>query len=291
MSELFDSLPTWDLHDLGSLFNQNFNLGIWPRNVLVDACYNIDESPGHILRSPEVDIIGDVSTGYLEDALIKFSVKSKRRRLSFNAEDKPNNHFDNDQNDWRISENYSCTSSQFADESPNSSINIFSESSNQPKHSFEPSSSTSEKHYCDNKKRVVYPFGLVKPGGREEDVTLNDINKKILMPSARPVRHPVGAFACRPCLSAHGPGLSGKVVVAFTKIQTSGRGLSSILLGRISPSPSCLLNRIVFLSASQISNCFLLRFSSTSRRFSRQRSSLTAEVRSLSSLSTSHLGF
>ncbi|KAL0813339.1 hypothetical protein Bca101_069782 [Brassica carinata] len=203
MSELFDSLPTWDLHDLGSLFNQNFNL---------DACYNIDESPGHILRSPEVDIIGDVSTGYLEDALIKFSVKSKRRRLSFNAEDKPNNHFDNDQNDWRICENYSCTSSQFADESPNSSINIFSESSNQPKHSFEPSSSTSEKHYCDNKKRVVYPFGLVKPGGREEDVTLNDINKKILMPSARPVRHPVGAFACRPCLSAHGPGLSGKVV-------------------------------------------------------------------------------
>ncbi|KAG5392250.1 hypothetical protein BRARA_F00989 [Brassica rapa] len=220
MSELFDTLPTWDLHNLGSLFNQNFNL---------DACYNIDESPEHILRSPEVDIIGDVSTGYLEDALIEFRVKSKRRRLSFNAEDKPNNHFDNYQNDWRISENYSCTSSQFADESPNSSINIFPESSNQPKHSFEPSSSTSEKHYCDNKKRVVYPFGLVKPGGREEDVTLNDINKKILMPSARPVRHPVGAFACRPCLSAHGPGLSGKAVVAFTKIQTSGRGTITII--------------------------------------------------------------
>ncbi|CAG7868910.1 unnamed protein product [Brassica rapa] len=221
MSELFDSLPTWDLHNLGSLFNQNFNL---------DACYNIDESPEHILRSPEVDIIGDASTGYLEDALIEFHVKSKRRRLSFNAEDKPNNHFDNYQNDWGISENYSCTSSQFAaDESPNSSINIFSESSNQPKRSFEPSSSTSEKHYCDNKKRVVYPFGLVKPGGREEDVTLNDINKKILMPSARPVRHPVGAFACRPCLSAHGPGLSGKAVVAFTKIQTSGRGTITII--------------------------------------------------------------
>ncbi|KAL0865042.1 hypothetical protein Bca101_044160 [Brassica carinata] len=185
MSELFDSLPTWDLHNLGSLFNQNFNL---------DACYNIDESPEHILRSPEVDVIGDVSTGYLEDALIEFSVKSKRRRLSFNAEDRPNNHFDNYQNDWRISENYSCTSSQFA-----------------------------EKNYCDDKKRVVYPFGVVKPGGREEDITLNDINKRILMPSARPVRHPVGAFACRPCLSAHGPGLSGKAVVAFTKIQTSGR--------------------------------------------------------------------
>ncbi|KAF8099260.1 hypothetical protein N665_0247s0041 [Sinapis alba] len=216
MSELFDSLTTWDLHSLGSLFNQNFNL---------DACYDIDESPEHILRSPEVDIIGDVSTGYLEDALIEFNVRSKRRRLSFNAEDQTSNY----QNNWGMSENYSCMSSQLADESPNSSINILSEASNHSKHSFEPYSSTSKTNYNDKKKRVVYPFGVVKPGGREEDVTLNDINKRILMPSARPVRHPVGAFACRPCLSAHGPGLSGKAVVAFTKIQTLGRGTITII--------------------------------------------------------------
>ncbi|CAH8353833.1 unnamed protein product [Eruca vesicaria subsp. sativa] len=219
MSELFDSLPTWDLHNIGSLFNQNFNL---------DACYDIDESPEHVLHSPEVDIIGDVSTGYLEDALIEFSVKRKRRRLSFNAEDKPHNHFGNFQNDWGISEIYSCTSSQFAEESPNSSIKKISDTSNHSKHSLEPSS-TSKKNYNDKKKRVVYPFGVVKPGGREEDVTLNDINKRILMPSSRPVRHPVGAFACRPCLSAHGPGLSGKAVVAFTKIQTLGRGTITII--------------------------------------------------------------
>ena len=77
--------------------------------------------------------------------------------------------------------------------------------------------------------RVVYPFAVVKPGGREGDVTLNDINERILMPPTRPVKHPVGDFACRPCVSPHGPGLSGKAVVALTKIQTQGRGTITII--------------------------------------------------------------
>ncbi|XP_010496306.1 PREDICTED: uncharacterized protein LOC104773397 [Camelina sativa] len=222
MSELSYSLPSWDLHNLGSLFNQNFNLDAWGL---------IDESPEHILCSPEMDI-GDVSTGYLEDALVELSGRSKRRRLSFNgAEYKPNNDLDHSQNNWGLSENYSCTSSQFAVESPNFSINKCSgeKSSDFSKNSFEPSSTTSKKNDNDEKKSVVYPFGVVKPGGREEDVTLNDINKRILMPSARPVRHPVGDYACRPCVSADGPGLSGKAVVAFTKIQTLGRGTITII--------------------------------------------------------------
>lgn len=79
------------------------------------------------------------------------------------------------------------------------------------------------------KRRVVYPFAVVKPGGSEEDVTLNDINERILMPPTRPVRHPVGDFACRPCVSAQGPGLSGKAVVALTKIHTQGRGTITII--------------------------------------------------------------
>ncbi|KAF3951628.1 hypothetical protein ACB098_03G090500 [Castanea mollissima] len=77
--------------------------------------------------------------------------------------------------------------------------------------------------------RVVYPFALVKPGGVEGDVTLNDINERILMPPTRPVRHPVGDFACRPCVSPHGPGLSGKAVVALTRIHTQGRGTITII--------------------------------------------------------------
>lgn len=75
----------------------------------------------------------------------------------------------------------------------------------------------------------MYPFGLVKPGGREEDVTLNDINERILMTPSRPVRHPVGDFASRPCVSTQGPGLSGKAVVALTRIQTQGRGTVTII--------------------------------------------------------------
>ncbi|KAK4264102.1 hypothetical protein QN277_029436 [Acacia crassicarpa] len=83
------------------------------------------------------------------------------------------------------------------------------------------------------KKRVItkvaYPFALVKPGGREGDVTLNDINERILMRPTRPVRHPVGDFACRPCVSPEGPGLSGKEVVALTRIHTQGKGTITII--------------------------------------------------------------
>jgi hypothetical protein len=79
-------------------------------------------------------------------------------------------------------------------------------------------------------KKVVYPFALVKPGGVEGDLTLNDINERILMPPTRPVRHPVGDYACRPLVtSPDGPGLSGKAVVAFTKIHTQGRGTITII--------------------------------------------------------------
>lgn len=77
--------------------------------------------------------------------------------------------------------------------------------------------------------KVAYPFALVKPGGREGDVTLNDINERILMRPTRPVRHPVGDFACRPCVSTEGPGLSGKEVVALTRIHTQGRGTITII--------------------------------------------------------------
>ncbi|ESQ33109.1 hypothetical protein EUTSA_v10004908mg [Eutrema salsugineum] len=205
--------------------------------------------PEQIYRSPEMDF-SDVSTGYLEDALIESCERSKRRRLLFDDPSKSLNDSCS-QNDWGLHESYSCLNSQFITphvytderksvissndepistvyESPDTSVSsdkiyVREKSPN------EPSSSN-----CGNKNkrlitRVVYPFGLVKPGAREEDVTLNDINKKILMPSARPVRHPVGDFASRPCISTHGPGLSGKAVVALTRIQTQGRGTITII--------------------------------------------------------------
>ncbi|KAE9603319.1 hypothetical protein Lal_00008129 [Lupinus albus] len=74
------------------------------------------------------------------------------------------------------------------------------------------------------KTRVVYPFAMVKSGGIEGDVTLNDINERTLMPPTRPVKHPVGDFACHPFVSVgQGSGLSGKPVVSLTTIHTLGR--------------------------------------------------------------------
>ncbi|XP_074340215.1 uncharacterized protein LOC141677958 isoform X3 [Apium graveolens] len=110
------------------------------------------------------------------------------------------------------------------------------------------SSSSSQTKYSLNKIKNVHPISLhketlyslhaistspvVKPGGLEGDMTLNDINERLLMPPTRPVRHPVGEFACRPVASANGPGLSGKAVVALTKIQTRGRGTITIIRTR-----------------------------------------------------------
>ncbi|WOL06620.1 hypothetical protein Cni_G15354 [Canna indica] len=90
---------------------------------------------------------------------------------------------------------------------------------------------------CDDDKKkkkkkmmsVAYPFAVVKPGGDEGDVTLDDINARIMMRPRRPVRHPVGEYAHGPGVSPEGPGLSGKAVVSLTRIQTQGRGTITII--------------------------------------------------------------
>nr|ADQ43187.1 unknown [Schrenkiella parvula] len=206
-------------------------------------------SPEQIYRSPEMDY-SDVSTGYLEDALIESCERSKRRRLLFDDPSNSLNDSYSSQNDWGLHESYGCLKSQFVTphvsterksgirnfeepistvyESPNTSVSP-DKMYVREKSPTEPSSSS---YGGKNKRlitRVVYPFGLVKPGGREDEITLNDVNKRILMPPARPVRHPVGDFASRPCISTHGPGLSGKAVVALTRIQTQGKGTITII--------------------------------------------------------------
>uniref|UniRef100_M8BQ74 Protein XRI1 n=1 Tax=Aegilops tauschii TaxID=37682 RepID=M8BQ74_AEGTA len=82
------------------------------------------------------------------------------------------------------------------------------------------------------KEGVLYPFAVVKPLVLDGD-TLNDVNRRILKRPARPVRHPVGQFACGPAVSSpHGPGLSGKAVVSLTKIRTGGKGTITIIRTR-----------------------------------------------------------
>ncbi|XP_066319657.1 uncharacterized protein [Miscanthus floridulus] len=81
---------------------------------------------------------------------------------------------------------------------------------------------------------VLYPFAVVKPLGLDDGsmTTLDDVNQRILKRPARPVRHPVGPFACGPAVSAHGLGLSGKAVVSLTKIRTGGNGTITIIRTR-----------------------------------------------------------
>ncbi|OVA16563.1 hypothetical protein BVC80_1547g27 [Macleaya cordata] len=95
------------------------------------------------------------------------------------------------------------------------------------------SSESYSKRGGDSRRKVAYPFNMVKPGGIEGDVTLNDINERILMRPTRPIKHPVGDMACHPsCVSTSGLGPSGKAVVAFTRIHTQGRGTVTIIRTR-----------------------------------------------------------
>ncbi|XP_050373861.1 protein XRI1 [Argentina anserina] len=227
----------------------------------------------------------DFSTGYLEDALVEFNERSKRRRmLSFNDDGirdsipvaSKRHSWDSD---WEMFESFDSisqliTSTEQSGDDPTSmsstpnsriyedetktvdtkmntrekAIDSSSSSSSCKESANTNSMEAAEKenrfsfNYSDEKlkkkrpmitSRVVYPFAVVKPGGLEGDVTLNDINERISMPPTRPVRHPVGDFACRPCVSdPDGPGLSGKAVVALTRIQTQGRGTITIIRTR-----------------------------------------------------------
>ncbi|KAF5750055.1 hypothetical protein HS088_TW03G00385 [Tripterygium wilfordii] len=239
----------WDLQHLGVL-NADMSLG-----GVMDGTGN-----SQFFSSLEPDF----STGYLEDALVEFGERFKRRRLLLYSTDDqirgpsdPSEGYYNYNSNckWDISENFSCMSqitallgvsdehmsTSMSNTSTEEEANIFSETKtaedaiSAPETLESPSSSYKPKTYFgstgidDDKRkkrminRVVYPFALVKPGGIEGDMTLNDINERILMPPTRPVRHPVGDFACRPCVSTDGPGLSGKAVVALTRIHTQGR--------------------------------------------------------------------
>ncbi|XP_059655274.1 uncharacterized protein LOC132302430 isoform X2 [Cornus florida] len=239
----------WDVHNLG---------------VLNADMTHFMESCSPPLFSP---LESDLSSGYLQDALFKFGDRSKRRRFllfDHHCDDQltkdsinPIQSYWNCKNDENYSENFSYLGqirnnkdgfSETAEEAISASETFDSSSSSQKDSVNEKSTFEKETIYSIHPispgagkkrkkkvitRRVVYPFAVVKPGGVEGDLTLNDINQRILMPPTRPVRHPVGDFACRPLLSLSGDGtgcsLSGKSVVAFTRIHTQGRGTITII--------------------------------------------------------------
>ncbi|KAL4586485.1 hypothetical protein LXL04_011121 [Taraxacum kok-saghyz] len=223
----YRSPMSWEMH--------NFQL----LNTEISHCMEMKDTPSFYDQSL---LDSDLSSGYLEDALFEF--RSKRRRLMMTADDHNLASYQNSTppsypSHW----DFNCTDDFDNYGELNVSANN-STSSSQSKNSInsqflsEKETLSSSDHFTgglieERKKkvitRVVYPFALVKPGGFKGDITLNDINERILMPPTRPVRHPVGDFACRPLVSLDGPGLSGKAVVALTRIQTHGRGTITII--------------------------------------------------------------
>ncbi|KAI7738570.1 hypothetical protein M8C21_008390 [Ambrosia artemisiifolia] len=201
-----------------------------------DTGMEMNNTPPLFYDQPLIDF--DNSSGYLEDALFEF--RSKRRRLMMPHDDLHHFH-PSDQNTssfpsyWDFSTAHDFENFVGGDNSTSSSQSKSSISGQffSDKETFSSPDHVSSGDIKEDKKkvitRVVYPFALVKPGGFKGDMTLNDINERILMPPTRPVRHPVGDFACRPLVSLDGPGLSGKVVVALTRIQTHGRGTITII--------------------------------------------------------------
>lgn len=74
---------------------------------------------------------------------------------------------------------------------------------------------------------VAYPFTLLKPCGVQGDVTLNDINQRILTPYSG-IQHgsDCDGLASQPVSSS---AYSGKAVVSLTKIHTEGNGSITIM--------------------------------------------------------------
>ncbi|CAA3001866.1 Hypothetical predicted protein [Olea europaea subsp. europaea] len=254
-----------DLHSIA--YSSHSSSLAWELQNL--GVFNADTSQLMMENTPPFfpPLEADYSTGYLQDALFEFS--SKRRRLLLFDEDQTkefNNLIENCRNSNFIQNSYqsydamsqismsrsvsvmSEDASLFADtktsqeaistfqtyDSTSSISSLNTQPTSDKQTLFSPGASGEKRP----KKRViedkvVYPFDFVKPGGFEGDVTLDDINERILMPPSRPVRHPVGDFACRPLVSsADGPGLSGKAVVALTRIHTQGRGTITIIRTR-----------------------------------------------------------
>ncbi|KAD4982962.1 hypothetical protein E3N88_19633 [Mikania micrantha] len=233
-----------DLHSIAYFTADHMNcssmsLDIPFLNSDISHCMEMNNSTPPFYDQSLLD--SDLSSGYLEDALFEF--RPKRRRLMMTHDD---HHQPRNQNlspsSFPSQWNFCPANQDFEDFGAFSVSGENSSSSTRSKcsistHFFSDKETLSSSDNItggieERKKkvtRVVYPFALVKPGGFKGDMTLKDINERILMPPTRPLRHPVGDFASRPLVSLDRPGLSGKMVVALTRIQTHERGTITII--------------------------------------------------------------
>ncbi|KAM7484766.1 hypothetical protein LguiA_000775 [Lonicera macranthoides] len=243
---------------MGDLYSIAYRGGVYSSSQVMDSAPPPFHSPHD----------SDLSTGYLQDALFEFSSKQRRLLLCSNDQTKESTH--PIESCWNSSstENFcylsqiNCRINSITGVPLNNSASGVTESETMltemqtpleeavvvPPASEDIDSSSVNAQFISDKENqhptfpygglqkraarrgIVYPFGVVKPGGIEGEVTLEDINKRIVRPPTRPVKHPVGEFACRPkVVHSRGIGFSGKAVVALTTIQTRGRGTITII--------------------------------------------------------------
>ncbi|XP_031496812.1 uncharacterized protein LOC116261980 isoform X2 [Nymphaea colorata] len=201
------------------------------------------------------------SSGYLQDAVVDWTDRCKRRRMLFFPPDDSHtivsteNYLLNDDYNGLWQDELDANFAWFRQEDASNTLSGLLPSCQSDENgavSFEKDqtlSSTDEEGTCAPSKpsvsgkekskverrrkkplRVANPFAVVKPSGVQGDVTLSDINKRMLKRPTRPIQHPVGEFARLPCAAPDRvSGLSGKAIIALTKIQTQGRGTITII--------------------------------------------------------------
>ncbi|KAF7816304.1 Protein XRI1 [Senna tora] len=181
----------------------------------------------------------DPSTGYLEDAIAGWGIWCKKENSpSYYLDQKESLYLDDQVN---LFSTCSATTAQFFDDSQK--FNTSGQSSSQnDMHAASIKDNASQRSWASGEsdendasisksqwKKIAYPFELVKPGGMEGVTTLKDINEQMVMSPAKPIPHPVRDSATSPSFSAPNFGMSGKAVVALTRIHTQGRGSITIM--------------------------------------------------------------
>ncbi|CAJ1868316.1 unnamed protein product [Sphenostylis stenocarpa] len=205
----------------------------------------------HCLASMELDIgvthsdlslaeswfASDTSTGYLEDAIAGWGIWCKQHNLPSYSQDQKKSQYLVDQEDLFPA----FSTAQILHDHKNFSTRKLPSSQNN-KHAAAIKHDSTELSYASresdendasvtrgHRKKIAYPFELVKPGGVEGETTLKDINHQMLMSPSKPIPHPVGDSLTHSCISNRAFGISGKAVAALTRIHTQGRGSITII--------------------------------------------------------------
>ncbi|KAI9118452.1 hypothetical protein K1719_010784 [Acacia pycnantha] len=186
-------------------------------------------------------LLSDPTTGYLEDAISGWGIWfNKENSPSYFQDQKESLYLDDQKN---LFSTCSATTAQLFDDS--NEFNIRGQSSSQndmhgaiikydssqrswaSRDSDENDATVSKSQW----KKIAYPFELVKRGGMEGETTLKDINEQIVMSPTKPIPHPIphSVTSSSSSFSAPSFGMSGKAVVALTRIHTQGRGSITIM--------------------------------------------------------------